>query len=303
MARRYWLLALEKAGKVSSGLHKDERILTQQEFEAWLFGWQQSGEVGKSKRPARVVVHQCAGQEVGYCSRVCCYQALKNVLWLKELSPETEVVVLYKDIRAYGFKEQLYKEARAQKVLFLRYDPSCPPQVEHVLRGKELEPALVVRALENALGKWIEWEADLYVMSLPVIPNQETKRTASIFKVPRDTDGFFVEAHVKLRPVDFASEGIFMAGMAHFPKLLDESIIQAKAAAARAARVLSREIRTVGGRVAVVDPELCTGCLTCVRICPFGVPQIDADISWSRRDHRSSLDRSCSMPGLWNLCG
>jgi heterodisulfide reductase subunit A-like polyferredoxin len=116
-------------------------------------------------------------------------------------------------------------------------------------------------------------------MSLPVIPNPETKRTASIFKVPRDADGFFVEAHVKLRPVDFASEGIFMAGMAHFPKLLDESIIQAKAAAARAARVLSREIRTVGGRVAVVDPELCTGCLTCVRICPFGVPQIDTNIA------------------------
>lgn len=261
------------------GLHKDERVLTQQEFEAWLFAWQQSGEIGKSKRPARVVVHLCAGQEVGYCSRVCCYQALKNVLWLKELSPETEVLVLYKDIRAYGFKEQLYKEARAQKVLFLRYDHSRPPQVEHVLSGKELEPALAIRAWENALGKWIEWEADLYVMSLPVIPNPETKRTASIFKVPRDADGFFVEAHVKLRPVDFASEGIFMAGMAHFPKLLDESIIQAKAAAARAARVLSREIRTVGGRVAVVDPELCTGCLTCVRICPFGVPQIDTNIA------------------------
>jgi heterodisulfide reductase subunit A-like polyferredoxin len=260
-------------------LRKDERILTQQKFEAWLFDWQQTGEAGKSKRPSRVVVHLCAGQEMDYCSRVCCYQALKNILWLKELSPETEVLVLYKDIRAYGFKEKLYKECRAQKVLFVRYHRSRPPQVEHLLRGNELQPTLVVRAWESTLGKWIEWEPDLYVRALPVVPAPETKTTASIFKVPQDANGFFMEAHVKLRPVDFASDGIFMAGMAHFPKLLDEAIIQAKAAAARSARVLSREIRSVGGRVAVVDPELCTGCLTCLRICPFGVPQIDTSMA------------------------
>ena len=260
-------------------LLKDPRVMTQQEFEAWLFTWQQSGSTGKTKLPAKVLVHLCAGQEVDYCSRVCCSQALKNLLWLKELAPDTEVTVLYKDIRAYGFKEKVYKEARAQNVVFVRYADEHPPEVELVLRGNELQPGLVVRAWESSLRKWILWEPDLYVVSLPVAPSPLAEPAGSVFKVPRDSNGFFMEAHVKLRPVDFASEGIFMAGMAHFPKLLDESIIQAKAAAARAARVLSREIRTAGGRVAVVNPELCTGCLTCVRICPFGVPQMDPNLA------------------------
>jgi heterodisulfide reductase subunit A-like polyferredoxin len=120
--------------------------------------------------------------------------------------------------------------------------------------------------------------ADLLVLSMPVIPDPDTKELATLFKVPLDADGFLLEAHVKLRPVDFATDGVFMAGMAHYPKLLDESIIQAQAAAARAARVLSRKTMTAGGRVAVVEPSLCTGCLTCVRICPFRVPQVKPNL-------------------------
>lgn len=114
---------------------------------------------------------------------------------------------------------------------------------------------------------------------MPVVPNDDAAEVAGCFKVPRDADGFFAEAHVKLRPVDFPSDGVFMAGMAHYPKLLDETMVQAQAAAARAARVLSQEHLSAGGRVAVVDQDLCTGCLTCVRICPFGVPRIDARVA------------------------
>jgi heterodisulfide reductase subunit A-like polyferredoxin len=119
---------------------------------------------------------------------------------------------------------------------------------------------------------------DRLVLSMPVVPRPETRELAKLFKVPVDSDGFFLEAHVKLRPVDFASDGLFMAGMAHYPKLLDESMIQAQAAASRAARVLSRDSLSAGGRVAVVNASRCTACLTCVRICPFGVPRISADL-------------------------
>jgi heterodisulfide reductase subunit A-like polyferredoxin len=121
-------------------------------------------------------------------------------------------------------------------------------------------------------------QPDLVVLSMPVVPNSDVHDLAGLFKVPVDADGIFLEAHVKLRPVDFATDGIFMAGLAHYPKLLDEAVIQAQAAAARAARLLSRETLTAGGRVAVVDADRCTACLTCVRICPFNVPVVRSDI-------------------------
>jgi heterodisulfide reductase subunit A-like polyferredoxin len=119
----------------------------------------------------------------------------------------------------------------------------------------------------------------MVVLSMPAVPDENAHNLAALFKVPLDEDGFFLEAHVKLRPVDFPSEGIYMAGMAHYPKLIDETIIQAQAAAARAAQVLSQETLTAGGRVAVVDPVKCTGCLTCVRICAFNVPKIGVDLT------------------------
>jgi heterodisulfide reductase subunit A2 len=226
----------------------------------------------------------------------------ENILWLKELSPETEVLVFTRISGLMVSRSGYIKKPRSESA-FLAISPLTPSTSGVLLRGNELQPALVMRAWESTLGQVDRVGADLYVTALPVVPGPQTKTTASIFKVPQDANGFFVEAHVKLRPVDFASDGIFMAGMAHFPKLLDESIIQAKAAAARAARVLSREIRSVGGRVAVVDPELCTGCLTCVRICPFGVPQIDTSVAGAGGIYRGSLDRSRSLPGLWHLCG
>ncbi len=246
------------------GYGSDPRITTQLQFEAQLDGG--------TDLPDSVVMIQCVGPAEQFCSRICCTVALKNALALKARKPEAEIVILYRDIRTYGFKERLYTEARQQGVIFLRYDDEHRPEVQ-------ANGALTINAWEPVLQRAVTLRPDLLVLSMPVVPHEDAHEVATLFKVNLDTDGFFLEAHVKLRPVDFASDGVFMAGMAHYPKLLDETMIQAQAAASRAARVLSRETMTAGGRVAVVDESRCTGCLTCVRICPFGVPIIKPDLT------------------------
>ncbi len=246
------------------GYGADPRIITQQEFEARL--------AVADDLPRSVVMVQCVGPAERYCSRICCTVALKNALALKTKRPDAQVVILYKDIRAYGFKERLYTQARQQGVIFVRYDDAHRPQVE-------ANGSLAVEVWDPTLQRKLSLRPDLLVLSMPVVPREDASEVSKLFKVTLDGNGFFLEAHVKLRPVDFAADGVFMAGMAHYPKLLDESVIQAQAAAARAARILSRETLTAGGRVAVVDPSRCTGCLTCVRVCPFGVPQVRADLA------------------------
>jgi len=232
--------------------------------------------------PHSVVMIQCVGPAERYCSRICCTEALKNAIVLKEQQPEAQVVILYKDIRTYGFKERLYTTAREHGVIFMRYDDDHKPEVE--IRDRESainnqQSAIEIHAWDPILQRSVILQPDLLVLSMPMVPRDDAHEVAKLFKVSLDADGFFLEAHVKLRPVDFASDGVFMAGMAHYPKLLDETMIQAQAAASRAARVLSRESLTAGGRVAVVDDAKCTGCLTCVRICPFGVPKIKANLT------------------------
>jgi heterodisulfide reductase subunit A-like polyferredoxin len=199
--------------------------------------------------------------------------ALKNARVLKDRHPAAQVIVLYKDIRTYGFKERLYTNARERGVLFIRYEDDRPPIVE----SKE-DGSLSLIIEDPVLGRTVQLRPDLIVLSMPVVPRSDSGDLAAIFKVPTDANGFFSEAHVKLRPVDFATDGIFMAGMAHYPKLTEETMIQAQAAAGRAARILSRETLTAGSRIAVVDAMSCTGCLTCVRICPFGVPIMRPDL-------------------------
>jgi heterodisulfide reductase subunit A-like polyferredoxin len=157
-------------------------------------------------------------------------------------------------------------------VVFIRYDDESRPEVRVVEDGR-----LVVRVGEPRLDADLTLQPDLLVLSTPAVPADGARELASLLKIPVDSDGFFLEAHVKLRPVDFASEGLFMAGLAHYPKLLDEAIIQAQAAAGRAARVLSRTSLTAGGAIARVDQASCVGCLTCIRACPFDVPQIRSD--------------------------
>lgn len=249
------------------GYGQDPRIITQQQFEALLASPQ-------SPTPNAVVMIQCIGPAEKYCGRICCATAFKNALRLKAMNPSAEVTVLYRDIRAYGFMERLYTEARRQGVRFIRYDDAHRPEVEI----PNLESPIIVRVLEPVLGQTFELRPDRVVLSTPPVPASGSRKLGSKLKVPVDADGWFLEAHVKLRPVDFASEGLFVAGAAHYPKLLDETIVQARAAASRAATILTRPALAAGGAVAVVDQDRCTACLTCVRICPYAVPAIRADL-------------------------
>jgi heterodisulfide reductase subunit A-like polyferredoxin len=241
-----------------------------------------------------VVMIQCVGPAEQYCSRICCTTALKNALALKKINPALQITIFYIDIRVYGFKEKLYANARENGILFVRYDRENAPRVE---TGGEHE--LMIKGWDPILHKEIELEADLLVLSMPVVPPEDIDQLSALFKVPVDAQGFFQEAHVKLRPVDFATNGIFMAGNAHYPKLLDETLVQAQAAAGRAVRILSQASLSAGGRVAVVDESLCTGCLTCVRICPFDVPRIQA----SRTGVGNILGAAFIEPAVCQGCG
>ncbi|MFQ5622382.1 MAG: FAD-dependent oxidoreductase [Paracoccaceae bacterium] len=246
---------------------QDDRITTQQQFEAQLA----ANENGTDDKPLprNIVMVQCVGPADKYCGRICCTTALKNALTLKRLNPDAQITVLFKDIRTYGFKERLYTQAREEGILFLRYEDDCPPVVDIDESG-----ALTVNAWEEVLGREMTFTPDMVVLSTPIVPSKGARELADRLRVTLDMNGFFMEAHVKLRPVDFLSDGIFMAGLAHYPKMLSESIVQAKAAAARAATILSRDKIITGGPVAEVNPDLCVGCLTCVRICAYGAPRI-----------------------------
>jgi heterodisulfide reductase subunit A-like polyferredoxin len=224
---------------------------------------------------------QCIGPAEKFCSRLCCTTALKNALKLKEINPDAEISIIYRDIRTYGFKEKLYTQARKAGVRFIHYEFERKPEVQFAdgFTFHQDSGPLLIKVWEPILKRELEIEPDLLILSTPVVPPQGTQDLASQLKLSLDMDGFFLEAHVKLRPVDFSADGIFMAGMAHYPKFLDETIAQAQAAASRAASILSQETIQTNARVAVVDPLLCVGCLTCVRICPYDVPQVKSNFT------------------------
>jgi heterodisulfide reductase subunit A-like polyferredoxin len=252
------------------GYGSDPRILTQQELEDRLaLPEQATGDL------QHVIMIQCVGPAEQTCARTCCTVALKNALHLKDLRPETQITILHRDMRTYGFKERLYTAARSRGIRFIRCDEAHRPQVEVA----EPDGGLRVRTWEPAFGQELSLAADLVVLSMPMVPAEGSRRLATTLKVPVDQDGWFLEAHIKLRPVEFASRGIYLAGAAHYPKLLDEAIVQAQAAASRAATVLSRPTLSAGGVVAQVRAEACVGCLTCVRVCPLGVPVVRPDLA------------------------
>jgi heterodisulfide reductase subunit A-like polyferredoxin len=217
---------------------------------------------------------QCVGsrtEERPYCSRLCCTHSLKSALTLKKMNPDMNIYILYRDMRSYGFREALYKEARELGIIFMRYnlEDNLP-----VVSGNGDGVSVTVR--DHVLQLPVEIKPDLLVLATAVLPN-ENKDLFELFKVPVNNEGFLVEAHAKLRPVDFSSEGIFMAGLAHYPKPLDESIAQARATVSRVMTVLSKEAIMVGGVVASVEPDKCAVCCTCVRTCPYNVPYIGED--------------------------
>jgi heterodisulfide reductase subunit A-like polyferredoxin len=243
------------------------QVKTQLGFQGFLFEQPEKIRVAK-----QVVMIQCVGsreEDHPYCSRVCCSTAVANALKIKALSPETEVVILYRDMRTYGQKELFYKQAREAGVRFIRFEPESPPEV------KDDQGSLEVTVMDQNLKARIRFKPDILVLSAAIRPAPTTKILASTLKLPLDADGFFLEAHIKLRPLDFANAGMFLCGLGHGPKSLEESIVQAKGAAARAATILSQKQLWVGGKTARVNEELCVACMTCARVCPFGVPALN----------------------------
>ena len=220
-------------------------------------------------RLKQVVMIQCVRASDGpdYCSRICCTNTMKNTLRIKLLNPDCQVIVLFKDIITYGFREQYYNEARGRGVIFVRYDGGQPQVTE--VNGK-----LLVKAYDRGLGELLQFEPDLLVLSMAIVPSEDTRTLAERLHVPLSSEGFLMEAHLKMRPTDFTEEGIFLCGMAHYPKFIEECIAQAQATAGRALTILTQESLYAGGVVAQVDETKCTACLTCVRICPFGIPTI-----------------------------
>ena len=216
---------------------------------------------------------QCVGSrepERPYCSRVCCTHSVDNAIHLKEMNPDMNVFVLYRDLRTYGERELLYKKARGLGVIFIRFGRDQKPQVK-VANGK-----LTVNVVDHILGRPLELEADLLALATAVIPHRDEK-LANFFKVPLNADGFFVERHAKLGPVEFATDGVFLCGLAHYPKPIDESVAQGQAAASRAVTLLARKKIFTSGTVAEVDPRMCSQCGVCVSICPYSAP------SWTEK--------------------
>jgi heterodisulfide reductase subunit A len=244
-----------------------DRVITQRVLEQRL-------ETESPKSGARFVMIQCVGSREepnNYCSRICCQDAIKNAIAIKEKTPGAQVTILYRDIRTYGLREDYYKKARDLGVLFVRFEPENKPEVE--VAGETLR----IRTFDYLLSQPIVLEADYVVLSTGLRPHPSTDKVGEMYKVTRNPDGYFLEAHVKLRPVDFPSEGIFVAGLAHAPKNLDEAISQALAAAGRAGVLLSKETLSVSGIISKHNRDLCMSCLSCLRVCPYDSPYIDED--------------------------
>jgi len=249
----------------------DERVLSLLELENEI-----ASESPLVARARNVTFIQCAGSrndDRPYCSRTCCRQTVKLALRLKELNPGIDVRVFYRDMMTYGLSEESYRLARERGVLFHRYRPDAPPQAS-VDAGSG---AVLVTGEDCDLNRVLKLEADILALAAPTVPNEDNARISSLLKVPLDSDGFFLEAHMKLRPVDFARDGVFLCGLAHGPKSLDEAIAQAQAAASRAASILAQEALEVPAIVAEVQGKKCSGCGLCEAVCPFGAISIDGE--------------------------
>jgi heterodisulfide reductase subunit A len=238
-----------------------------------------------------VVMIQCVGSRTKqhpYCSKLCCNTAIKNALKIKELNPSANVYILYKDIRSYGFNEEFYTEARRKGVMFLRYDDAAKPVVQ------EEDGGLTVSVLDPLLNERIMLRPSLVALAAAVVPAGNDK-LSKLLKVPLNAEGFFQEAHVKLRPVDFATDGVFVCGLAHSPKSMDEAISQAHAAAARAAIPLARGYVRVEPVVSSVNEDACFGCGICEYLCPYGSITVRAT---EAGDKARTISASCKGCGV-----
>jgi len=246
---------------------KDERVSTQLELGEKIANKDQ--RVINSQSMVMIQCVGCRNEERNYCSRVCCSHSIKNALKLKEIKPEMDIYVLYRDMRTYGYKEDYYRAASEKDVKFIRYEADDKPQVE-AGESDDGRPVLKVTVTDPVLGKKLSLDADYLALAAAVIPSSTNAEIAKFFKVSLNPDGFFQEAHVKLRPVDFAADGVFLCGTAHYPKHISETISQAYGAAGRAATVLSRDSVTASGAVCEVNENDCVSCGACISVCKYG---------------------------------
>jgi heterodisulfide reductase subunit A len=264
----------------------DPRVITQSELEEKI-----SDHWEEMKGCQRVVMIQCVGSRIPerpYCSRICCSVAVKNALKLKEKNPEIDVTVLYRDIRTYGLMEHYYTQARKMGITFIQYDLDSKP----VLQARD--GLLHLAVVDRILGEEVTSNPDLVVLSSAIIP-YENEALAKMLKVPLNSNGFFLEAHMKLRPVDFATDGIFLAGMAHYPKGISESISQADAAVARATAAMAKGYVSVLPTISEVDRERCIGCGLCEILCPFNAIRV---IETEKGSKSETIAASCKGCGV-----
>jgi len=246
---------------------EDERVLTHLELEELM-----AKEDEKVTGAQSIVMIQCVGcrnEDRDYCSRICCSESIKNALKLKEINPDLDIYVLFRDIRTYGFNEDFYREAADKDVRFIRYEPEAEPQIEPGTGEEDGRPVLKVTLPDYVLGKKLELDADLVALAAATIPAPTTKEVAGQFMLTLNPDGFYKEAHVKLRPVEFATDGVFLCGLAHYPKFIPETINQAYGAASRVLTLLSHDTVTASGSICVVEDEKCMGCGACVTACKY----------------------------------
>jgi len=246
---------------------EDDRVMTHLELEEQI-------NKGNEKviHAQSLVMIQCVGcrnEDRSYCSRVCCGESIKNALRLKETNPKMDIYILFRDMRTYGFSEDYYREAADKDVKFIRYEPQDKPEVK-AGESEEGRPVLKVTAPDYILGMKVEIDADIVVLAAAVIPPAGNKELSQLFKVPLGPDGFFQEAHVKLRPVEFAADGVYLCGIAHYPKFISEATNQAYGAAGRVLTLLSHDTVIASGSVCEVDEKKCMGCGQCISVCTYG---------------------------------
>ena len=254
---------------MSTDTLKSPNIVTSLEFERILASCGPYGghlvRPSDGKEPEKIAWIQCVGSRIPerpYCSRLCCTQSINRALMLKEIKPQMEVFILYQDMRSYGQWESIYKKAREVGVHFIRFNFDLPVTTESFPQG------IVMSFVDPVLTRPMEIQTDLLFLSSSVIMEQNHP-LAGLYKIPQNVDGFFMEAHAKLRPVEFATDGVFLCGLAHSPKPINESIAQAQAAASRAITLLSTRSLPVSGMVAYMNPAKCSQCGVCVSLCPY----------------------------------
>lgn len=249
---------------------EDERVMTHLELEERVAGGDEA--VLNAETLVMIQCVGCRNEDRNYCSRVCCSVSIKNALKLRELNPGMDIYILYRDMMTYGLKEDYYREASNKDIRFIRYEPRAKPEVEAVV--EEGRPVLRVTAPDPILGQALAVDADYLVLAAAVIPSAATEEVAGLFKVTLSPDGFFKEAHVKLKPVEFAAEGVYLCGMAHYPKHMPETINQAYGAAGRVLTLLSQDTVIASGSVCEVAESKCMGCGACVAACTYGAIEL-----------------------------